>query len=268
MNDLHSNWSWFVALISVLSIAIGFGYLVRTLFPRIFASSEVLEHKVQERTAEIMTINAQLRQEIAVREHTEKTLKKNDELLRRYFNAGIIGMVIATPDKRWIQVNDAFCNMLGYSREELLSMSWDDVSLPDDIEEIHAKLNQVLAGKLDSGSLDKRYIRKDGKIVHAILSAECVRKDDGSLDYFVAFIQDITDRKQAEIALKKSEEQYRTIIEITREWVWEIDKERVITFSNPLIEDILGYRVEELLNRNACDFMLAEDKDIFLCAYD
>jgi len=128
-------------------------------------------------------------------------LKKNEQRYRRYFELGLIGMAITSLDKNWLDFNDTLCGMLGYSREEFAKLTWAELTHPGDIESDIAEFNRVLSGETDGYSMDKRFINKDGSIVFATISARAVRKTDGSIDYFIALVSDITEQKKTEARL-------------------------------------------------------------------
>jgi PAS domain S-box-containing protein len=132
---------------------------------------------------------------ITARKRREAALRTSEERFRRYFDLGLIGMAITSPSKGCVEVNDELCRMLGYERAELLRMPWTDITHPDDIAADVANFNRVLAGEIGGYSMDKRWIRKDGRVIDTIMSAKCVRRADGSVDYFVGLVQDITERK-------------------------------------------------------------------------
>jgi len=140
-------------------------------------------------------------------------LRKNDEVFRSVFERGLIGMAISSRDMRWLEVNPRLCRMLGYSRDELLQRTWSDDTHPDDLDGNLELLERMLAGEIDEYTLEKRFIRKDGETVYAVLYVTCLRGDDGSVQFVVSHIHDVTDRKRAEAALRESEEQYRTLFE-------------------------------------------------------
>ncbi len=122
---------------------------------------------------------------------------------QHYFNLGLIGMAVTSIDKGWVEVNDKLCETLGYTREELITLSWAEITYPDDLEADLAKFEKVLAGTIEGYTLDKRFVRKDGSVIFTSISVSCIRKDDSSIDHFVAFVQDITDHKIIEMKLNQ-----------------------------------------------------------------
>ena len=104
----------------------------------------------------------------------------DDERFRRYFDLGLVGMAITAPDYGWLDANDELCEILGYGREELLRSKWTDLTHPEDLAADVARFEGVMAGRSDGYALDKRFLRKDGSIVHATISVKCVRRPDRS----------------------------------------------------------------------------------------
>ncbi|MEZ5357225.1 MAG: PAS domain S-box protein [Candidatus Zixiibacteriota bacterium] len=135
-------------------------------------------------------------QDITIPKLAEVELRKSEERFRKYFELGLIGMAIISPEKEWVEFNDKLCEMLGYFREELEHLNWTKLTHPDDQEEDAAQFDRVIEGKIDNYSLEKRFIHKDGSILHAEISANAIRNPDGSVDYFVALIHDITETKR------------------------------------------------------------------------
>jgi len=108
-------------------------------------------------------------------------------------------MALAAPDGRWLKVNDALCEILGYTSDELLTMSYQEVTHPDDLEEDVALGRRLLGGEFSAYQLDKRFLRKDRNAVWAHLSVSLIRAEDGSPAYSVAQIVDIDERKRREL---------------------------------------------------------------------
>ncbi len=139
---------------------------------------------------------------------------EKDKLLKLFYDLPFIGMAISSPSsKRFLHVNDQLCEMLGYARDELLGLTWADLTHPDDLASNLAQFQRVLDGKCDGFQLEKRFVRKDGGVIDASLDARCVRREDGEPELVVATVQDITARKLTEAALRASEGRYRSLFD-------------------------------------------------------
>ncbi|MCB1918972.1 MAG: EAL domain-containing protein [Candidatus Competibacteraceae bacterium] len=135
--------------------------------------------------------------DIADLKKTEETLRASEARFRNYFELPLIGIALIGPDKRWWEVNDRTCEMLGYRRSRLLGMTWAEMTHPDDQSAEEIQLKRVLSRRIEGYSLDKRFIRQDGALLYASVSTRCVRQANGMVDHFVTVIQDITERRQA-----------------------------------------------------------------------
>ena len=162
-------------------------------------------HRSSDHDLRIMDLYAHLAAEFIERQRASEALRTSENRFRRYFDLGLIGMAITSPTKGILEVNDELCRILGYDQDELLQKTWVELTHPEDLAADIAQFNRVIAGEIDAYTLDKRWIRKDGHIVTTIMSAKCVRRKDGSVDYFVGLIQDITRRKLVDTRLRDYE---------------------------------------------------------------
>ena len=145
--------------------------------------------------------------------------------------------------------------MLGYLEEELTGRTFVDITHPDDVDKDVSLAEQVFKGKIPSYVLEKRYIKKHGETLWISLTATVVRDEGGNALYGLAMIEDSTDRKQAEQALRETEERFRSLVEHTKDILWELDQEGAYTYVSPNVKDILGYSPEYLIGKTPFEFM-------------
>ena len=142
-------------------------------------------------------------QDITERVAAEQALREREDKFKYVFDHSGIGKSITLPTGE-LNVNDAFCRMLGYTRAELESRTWQEVSHPDDIEETQRQVEELLSGAADSVRFVERYLRKDGAVVWADVATSLRRGEHGEPLYFMTAIVDITERKLAEEAARSA----------------------------------------------------------------
>ena len=135
----------------------------------------------------------------------------SDTRLKLYFEHAMVGMAICSPDYRWRVVNPALCQMLGYSAEQLHTLTWYDITLPEDRPRSEAALRQIESGQRNGFDIEKRYLRSDGEMIDVHLTVQAMRQADGGVDSLLVIMEDITARRLAEQSLRNSEERMRAI---------------------------------------------------------
>ena len=155
----------------------------------------------------ILGASRQIRQRIEKQLQTEQTLRESEQRYRSYFELPLVGLAITSPEKGWLEVNDRLCAMLGYSRAELLGMTWAELTAPADLTADVAQFEHLMAGAIESYQLEKRFVHKDGQFIHTELAVQCIRTATGAVDYIVALIQDISKRKRALAELQQAQQQ-------------------------------------------------------------
>jgi PAS domain S-box-containing protein len=129
------------------------------------------------------------------------------------FEQAAVGIAHVAPDGRWLRVNRKLCDILGYGLDELQRMTFQDVTHPDDLEADVGHVARLLSGEADAYGMEKRYIRSDGRQTWVRLTVSLVRDAQGRPDYFISVVEDIDRRKQAEAALRESQERFKVLVE-------------------------------------------------------
>ena len=149
---------------------------------------------VHGRIAGALWVNEIITQQV----ETSRALADSEARFRVTFMNAPVGIAHLSPDLRWLRVNDAFCHIHGYRADELTTKSLRDVVPPDDFAKVAALADQVRNGMLDRFQIDRRALQKEGTIIWVRVTASCLRKSDGSIDYLVVVLEDISARKRAE----------------------------------------------------------------------
>jgi PAS domain S-box-containing protein len=157
--------------------------------------------------------------------------------------------------------NNALCNQLGYSREELIGMNYKTYTLPEDIERVFEAFNHVYRTGEPLDTFPMERIKKDGTRIFAETSCFPLRDERGDITGFRGVVRDITKRKQMEEALRRSEERYRTVLEDMEESYYELDLAGNYTFFNDALCRMLGYSKKDLMGLNYKAYTIAEDLD-------
>lgn len=183
--------------------------------------------------------------DITERKQAEQDLKNSEEKFKSVFEAANVGKSITLPSGE-MDVNEAFCKMLGYSRKELQNKKWQEITPEEEIPGIQKILESLLKGEKDSARFEKRYICKNGTHLLVDLSVSVRRDKNGKLLYFITTIIDITERKLAEKDLKESKFFFEQLFIQSSISTQLLDSEGWCVKINPKLSELFGVNPEDI----------------------
>jgi len=193
--------------------------------------------------------------DVTSHKQAKMALQESEERFRRAFENAPIGMALVGLDDRLLQVNQALCDILGYSREELLTKTVAAITHPDDIA-LEATQKQEMNNKSASNfSMDKRYIHADGHVVWAQLNVSGVTDSQGRMLYFIGQLQDITARKESEKKLRFQAQ----LLDSVRESVAATNLEGEVIYWGKGAQELYGYSAKEVLGQLITFIVPTED---------
>ncbi|MCX6165615.1 MAG: PAS domain S-box protein [Ignavibacteriae bacterium] len=178
------------------------------------------------------------------RKRTEKEVIEKEQIYRILFDNSPSGIIIENSKGKIIDCNIAVCNIFGYTKNEFLSKHVKDLVPKAFYDEVDVNIKKILSGM----TLDHivTNIKKDSSYCFLALRESKILLPDGKFG-ILAMVNDITKRREIEIALRQSEEKYRSLVENITEVIFSVDLEGKFTYISPLIKDFAGYEVEELI---------------------
>ncbi|WP_333278418.1 MULTISPECIES: PAS domain S-box protein [unclassified Microcoleus] len=205
------------------------------------------------------------------RQYNQEALQKSEEKYRSVVENSLVGIAIIAPPTspsepqkcQWLEVNDALCDLLGYEREELLHLNWEQWGCAEDWPASVEQLNKILAGESEGYVLDKRWPRKDGQIVYTRVSLRCIRGRDGSIDRMIKVILDVSDRYRYEAEIKASEEFLNHTINATPDPIFVKDEQHKWVVLNDAFCELMGKGRSELIGKSGYEFLPAAQADLF-----
>ncbi len=177
----------------------------------------------------------------------EEAQKQSEALFRAVFDNAAVGISQLSVDGRFLQINQALCEIIGYGREEVLagSLTFQQITFPEDLARDLENVNKLLRNELSRYDMEKRYVRKSGELVWVSLSVILLRNEAGEPLFFISAVQDITERKHAETELRIAAISFESQIGMT-----VTDAKRVILRVNQAFTRITGYSAEEAIGQN------------------
>jgi diguanylate cyclase (GGDEF)-like protein/PAS domain S-box-containing protein len=209
-----------------------------------------------------LTHYIKIQTDISDRYQAEMALRASEERFRLTFELAPIGMFIASLDGCYLQVNQALCQALGYSRGELVQKNQRELTHPDDRAADLAINQQLLLGEIDRFQLEKRFLARNEQIVCALLQGVVVKDDRGIPSHLLGQLVDISDRKQAEEALQASERRLEGILASIEDVVWSATADKLLPlYLNQAAETVYGRPVAEFFRKPELWFEIVHPED-------
>ena len=189
--------------------------------------------------------------DITERKRVELALMKSEKQFRAFFENAGVGLTQINSIGQFVRVNDSFCEITGYSREQLLGgMRPTDLDHPDDRPVDQARNAEFMSGAISVYDFEKRYLRQNGQTVWVHVTATACRDASGALEFSAGVITDITERRLAEKALFDKKERLRSILKTAADAIVVFDLNGIIDTVNPTAEKMFGYTADEMLGQN------------------
>jgi len=198
--------------------------------------------------------------DISDRKRAELGLIDSEEKFRNIFEHSPVGKSMTDIDGT-IHVNHAFCQMLGYTEQELKEKKWADISHPEDIQRTNEFVRDLLEGKMTDARFEKRYIHKNGNVIWTEVSTFLQRDTNGNAKYFITSVNNITQRKEAEESLRRNEQKFRALIENSSDAVSLVDSNGNEFYHSSSCQQILGYSAEERNGKSMMELIHPDDRN-------
>lgn len=202
-------------------------------------------------------------EDITAHRKSFELLKQSEQKFSDGFKYSAIGMTMSLPDGRLVEVNEAACNILGYTKEELIAMDVAAITHPEDIAPTQKQIKNLLLGRADSFQLEKRYLRKDRTLVWAILTVSVIKTRDGKPHYLIGQIQDITRLRETEKSLRETDRVFKLAQNYAKigSWHWQI-KSGGLSWSDSVFRIFgLNPKADEVSYLNFLQSVHPEDRD-------
>ncbi|MBS0170045.1 MAG: PAS domain S-box protein [Nitrospira sp.] len=191
-------------------------------------------------------------EDITAAKMAEQALRESEAQHRATFDNAAVGIAHVGLDGSWLRCNEALCALTGYSQEELLGSTFSDITHPDDLETDWASVRRLLTGDIDTFSMEKRYVRKDGSLIWVQLTVSLLRDGHGCPQHFISIVQDIQSRKEAQAQwLQLANDLERRVEERTKELADSQDRLRALTTDLNLAE----HRIRKQLATDLHDYL-------------
>jgi PAS domain S-box-containing protein len=193
--------------------------------------------------------------DITERKRSEEALRESEKRFRATFEQAAVGVAHVAPDGRCLLVNQKLCDIVGYTRDELLARSFQEITHAEDLDADLENARRLLSGEIETYSMDKRYVRKDGCVAWINLTGSLVRDDATAKPlYCIAVVKDISARKEAEERIQ----QQAALLDVAHDAILVRDLEDHILYWNRGAERLYGWTAEEAVGRQADELLFGE----------
>ena len=205
--------------------------------------------------------------DVTARKRAEKALRESESRFRAFFETAAVGTAELDLQGRFIQVNQRFCQITGYGHEELLGMTAAELTHPEDRDLDLEQIAACLQGRLPIYDTEKRYLRKDGRVIWVHVTAAMIRDTDGKLLCSAGIVEDITERKCAEEALRESESKFRALFQHSPDAVFMTIPDGHILAANPAACAMFGMS-ESDFRRGGREALVDRDDPRYIAALE
>ncbi|MEI7429848.1 MAG: PAS domain S-box protein [Betaproteobacteria bacterium] len=200
-------------------------------------------------SASLPPINA-VNLDVTHHELLEQSLSGNQEFFSALFEHAMVGMATTSVEKGWILVNPALCTILGLSKEELISKTWVELTHPDDLATDTFQFERLLRDESDGYSLEKRFIRPDGTIVHTLTAIKAVRSVDRNIRFFAVIVEDISEHKAVEESLTQSLQVTQQFLDHLPGTAYVKDENLRVVMANKVFQNLLGMDPSSMIGKS------------------
>ena len=203
-----------------------------------------------------ITLRRKVRSKTLELQNLINQLQLSEERFRIIFDQAAIGVTLCDARSgKYVNVNKKYCDILGYTIKEMKQISFQEITHPDDLQEDLKNMKLLLDGTIHKFTMKKRFFHKDGSIIWAKLTVSPMWKKGEEPNLHIGILEDITESKQAENALKKSEKRFQDLFDSIDDLIYTQDMEGCFISANPAMKKYFGYQMDEFIGRRAVDFM-------------
>ena len=210
-----------------------------------------------------ITLREKIRSKTADLQDVINQLQQSEERFRSIFDQAAVGVALCDSiSGNYIAVNDRYCDIVGYSQQEISQLTFPAITHPDDLQDDLDKMELILEDKIEDFTIEKRYIRKDGSVVWVKITVSPIQTHSDDLKLHIAIVEDITKQKKAQNTIRETEAKYKELAGSLPQVVFETDLTGNLTFVNQNAFDFFGYTEEDFeRGLNALQMIIPEDHE-------